>query len=517
MNIPWLKKLVNKIVAIVCLFFLFFGFLNNDIRIMVSASDETDTIINECEESESSGILTGTPLKFRGLDNGLKEAADYSDSNFFDVIKKGDIFFDAKGTGITNVANSYHVAIVEGTLYDVHYQQYYISVIEAYSGTNVSRGILCPERFEFPYSAMLRVKGATQEQIDSAVDFAISQIGKTYGLDGISHKNTSSESKRHWYCSELVWAAYYEQGIYLDVDDNDDGGSFVWPIEIRDSSETFVYMAYDKESFCYSRNIYEHRFSCDGEPPYDTKHIYNLDFEGNYYCIDCGYIFNNTCNIVFYSGDRYKEKSFYLSNEYVFFVELTVRETGYYILQTCGEMDTRINLLNQNVSSSTGGFQDNAFLRIQLIAGLQYQFYIDTNSIVENGYSKLIITRTSGVLKNGCSIPVSLNSFEMFSSAFSCVSSPNEGELSMVVVGVVTDGYYYIKALSDAVDTYLYCVDLASYLELEEDVDYNDDYDDDTDAQIYIELFSNKKYLIIFGSFNPQYSNGVDSITLRMR
>jgi hypothetical protein len=51
---------------------------------------------------------------------------------------------------------------------------------------------------------------------NQAVQFAISQLHKDYGLDAV--RNTSPNTT-DWYCSELVWAAYKIQGINI-VEDN---------------------------------------------------------------------------------------------------------------------------------------------------------------------------------------------------------------------------------------------------------------------------------------------------------
>ena len=57
-----------------------------------------------------------------------------------------------------------------------------------------------------------------------------SQLGKSWA---IVNKSSSSSTPK-WYCSLLVWAAYYNQGIDLDYN----GGTYVWSNDIVNSSQT---------------------------------------------------------------------------------------------------------------------------------------------------------------------------------------------------------------------------------------------------------------------------------------
>lgn len=58
---------------------------------------------------------------------------------------------------------------------------------------------------------ILRVKGATDEIIRDAVAFVESQLGKRYDVNWY-HKS-AEPSLKNWYCSELVWAAYWNASM----------------------------------------------------------------------------------------------------------------------------------------------------------------------------------------------------------------------------------------------------------------------------------------------------------------
>jgi len=60
------------------------------------------------------------------------------------------------------------------------------------------------------------VSTASPSQRQSAVDFAEDQLGKPYQPCPLQ-KDPSPDSDS-WYCSELVWAAYYQAGIDIDQD-----------------------------------------------------------------------------------------------------------------------------------------------------------------------------------------------------------------------------------------------------------------------------------------------------------
>jgi cell wall-associated NlpC family hydrolase len=81
-----------------------------------------------------------------------------------------------------------------------------------------------------------RVVRATTSQREAAIAFARSQLGKPYQPEFNRIKDPSPDSEE-WYCSELVWAAYYNQGIDLDSD----GGLSVWPSDIAESPEVAMY------------------------------------------------------------------------------------------------------------------------------------------------------------------------------------------------------------------------------------------------------------------------------------
>lgn len=131
----------------------------------------------------------------------LPQATSYSKYNMLNALKKGDILYEAKGgAGITG-----HTALVEGKYYSSTYKQYYIRLVEAVL-SGVCRGILCDERFSSQQGTIYRVTKASTSTINNAMNFAISQIGKSYK---ISTTKGITESRETWYCSLLAFAAYY--------------------------------------------------------------------------------------------------------------------------------------------------------------------------------------------------------------------------------------------------------------------------------------------------------------------
>jgi pimeloyl-ACP methyl ester carboxylesterase len=85
------------------------------------------------------------------------------------------------------------------------------------------------------YVEILRVAGATASQKSEAVSFTLEQENKPYWFNPVGKSQESN--KYSWYSSELVWAAYKNQGI--DIEDGPDWFS-VYPQEIHDDEDTYV-------------------------------------------------------------------------------------------------------------------------------------------------------------------------------------------------------------------------------------------------------------------------------------
>lgn len=163
------------------------------------------------QQARTMGSLSGVLPWYENTGTSIPEGhtPDYSQYNLLSVAQKGDIIYESKGGyGITG-----HCAIVEGKFYDEPTGQWYIRMIES-TAPGTIRGILeetCVNKWDVH---LLRVPNATKEQIDGAVDFCIGQLGTTYNLD-FAHDYSADE--KDWYCSELVWAAYYNQGIDIET------------------------------------------------------------------------------------------------------------------------------------------------------------------------------------------------------------------------------------------------------------------------------------------------------------
>ena len=86
----------------------------------------------------------------------------------------------------------------------------------------------------------------------------------------------------YWYCSELVWAAYFHQGILLEPNDS----SIVIPHEILNSSAVSTIIQYNKTTtLTYDSN--GHTYSCDGDT-YTEPH--ELEYDSCYEkCKICEY------------------------------------------------------------------------------------------------------------------------------------------------------------------------------------------------------------------------------------
>lgn len=154
--------------------------------------------------------------------------ATYDTYNLLDVVQKGDVIYEAAGGfGITG-----HIAIVEG-IYSRSNGGKYIRIVEAGS-FGVARSILDDTRYDEKKVTVLRVSGASTANKNAAVAFCVSQLGKGYFID---FKKDTSADEKDWYCSELVWAGYKNQGIDIEVSSLGEPG--VTPRDILNSSLTY--------------------------------------------------------------------------------------------------------------------------------------------------------------------------------------------------------------------------------------------------------------------------------------
>lgn len=169
----------------------------------------------------------------------LPTSPKYSKYNLLSAVKKGDIIYEAEGGyGVTG-----HASIVEGVYYDTNYSKFYIQIIESIGsssgsgyGCGVCRSVFDDDRCDERRASVWRVDSATEAQIYAAVEFCYNQIGKDYSL---APSHSTSPDTSSWYCSELVWAAYHNQGIVLVEED----WGYVYPDELKNSeltSEVFI-------------------------------------------------------------------------------------------------------------------------------------------------------------------------------------------------------------------------------------------------------------------------------------
>lgn len=161
----------------------------------------------ESPETRSSG---GAWYDYIGKQSvSLPQKADYSRYNILSTVQKGDVVSETKGL-VASITG--HIAIVEGKFWDSAHSQYYIRTVEA-NGEGVVRGVLDDDRKDERGTNIYYVRTASSSQKNGAVSFCIGQIGKPYSLEFPLTQCSYSSSTSNWYCSELVWAAYYNQGI----------------------------------------------------------------------------------------------------------------------------------------------------------------------------------------------------------------------------------------------------------------------------------------------------------------
>lgn len=143
----------------------------------------------------------------------LPREAKYSQYNILSAVKKGDILQETDGL-IAQFTG--HIAIIQGKYWDSTYKQYYIRTIEA-GASGVVYGVLDDTRYDDRGVYIHYVTSATTTNISNAVTFCQNQLGKAYNwgaLTGIGSCSSSSSAST-WYCTELVWAAFYNQGINI--------------------------------------------------------------------------------------------------------------------------------------------------------------------------------------------------------------------------------------------------------------------------------------------------------------
>lgn len=170
-----------------------------------------------CSSSEDATYLLGSQI---GTEN-------YTSSRYFQrkpilnsfsysCLEDGDIIYESENSGIFH-----HVAFLYSSRHNSDYG-YYPQTIEAVPG-GVQFGFLDDERIVRYKVFIYRVARAKEySSVTRAKEFIRVQVGKQYAGDDFSSfsKTDTSIDEKEWYCSELVFAAYWAGGMNIGSTSN---------------------------------------------------------------------------------------------------------------------------------------------------------------------------------------------------------------------------------------------------------------------------------------------------------
>jgi Permuted papain-like amidase enzyme, YaeF/YiiX, C92 family len=202
---------MKKCIGIISMFFigilLFGGFLPGIAQSQVSTAKETAHALKDL------------------LLNDNESKKQYFVPSYLEI---GDlVFFDSSARpGRWNVRGYDHVAIYIG---DQKFVGSTRNVIQHTLEVNISEFSFFLNVLHYKNPMFARVTSATPAQRQNATKWALSRIGdlyQTWDPRKVADPNSSIITADQWYCSEIVWAAYYNIGI--DIDRNGWTRDFPW-------------------------------------------------------------------------------------------------------------------------------------------------------------------------------------------------------------------------------------------------------------------------------------------------
>lgn len=187
--------------------------VNIDKNIVVNSPDGTNTSGILVILSPDQNYILGKNIGAANYTNAsyFRRAPIISQAFDYAKIAVGDIIYESNAAVPTN-----HVAFVNNTAQPSDYGNY-VQTIEAVAG-GVQYGFLDDERITRFGVCIYRIYRATElGVVAKAKEFILQQVGKDYPdvetmLEDFTKTKTDINSTR-WYCSELIFAAYYYGGM----------------------------------------------------------------------------------------------------------------------------------------------------------------------------------------------------------------------------------------------------------------------------------------------------------------
>ncbi len=260
------------------------------------------------EISECASKSSFKPEKYFWDDgySPLTHNVNYGNGNLLNLVQPGDIFFDADGSG----GFSGHVAIIEGVYWDQQFDQAYIRTIEA-DGKIVRRNYLDLDKYVSRPNVhtivrLNRYKLGWSELEETmikfdAINFCRAQLGKGYSFNIFEYPHTEGDT---WYCSELIWAAYYnatDGKVNFNIH-RTSADKFMWPKEMRDAWEYVD----DIGAYVIGSEVYKVRYGyADNDMyaiikdgviiGYEPCHYVTGSDARTYKCTKCGHVYKPGC------------------------------------------------------------------------------------------------------------------------------------------------------------------------------------------------------------------------------
>ena len=224
---------------------------------------------------------------------------------------------------------------------------------------------------------------------------------------------------------------------------------------------------------------------------------------------------------------RYFEKDIYIKASTSWTFDIEISHAGNKLFQTFGDKDTKMYLYYSDGitpvcnPSDDEGYGLNSYIYKYLQANTTYKLVVNFYNSNLSGMTKVSFMSVGGFKNNENE---SMNRYEYIwhihnwqNYTFnSYVSQYN----SMVVTFTPPVSGNYTISLESEFDNYLYVINPTSYNALVQNVDYNDDSNNSTNASLTKYFDTNITYLIVFCQYNPShiFSNldSGDDIILRI-